>query len=142
KTNLMQNIRCVCDKERIQQVFINLINNSIDFCPEYGGKIDVTLFADDEDVKISLTDNGTGIPQDKLDKIFLKFYQVDSSITREHGGTGVGLSICRSIVETHGGKIWAESLPGHGATFNISLPRIKVFNIPKDSEYHKVGLST
>ena len=74
-------------------------------------------------MKITVTDNGSGIPADKLEKIFAKFYQVDSSTTREHGGTGIGLSICKGIIDAHGGKIWAESKVGQGATFHILLPK-------------------
>lgn len=121
--NLMQNVRCTCDKSRIDQVLVNLINNSIDFCPKMDGKISIDLSLEDEYVKITVADNGSGIPSDKLEKIFVKFYQVDSSTTREHGGTGIGLSICKGIIDAHGGKIWAESKVGQGATFHILLPR-------------------
>lgn len=128
--NLMQNVRCTCDKSRIDQVLVNLINNSIDFCPKMDGKISIDLSLEDDNVKIIVADNGSGIPSDKLEKIFAKFYQVDSSTTREHGGTGIGLSICKGIIDAHGGKIWAESKVGQGATFHILLPR----NLPKTIE--------
>ena len=121
-TTLRQNVKCVCDQDRIEQVLINLINNSIDFCPKSDGKIRIDLTVEGDCAKIMVTDNGVGIPADKLEKIFTKFYQVDSSLTREHGGTGIGLSICRGIIEEHGGKIWAESKIGQGAVFHILLP--------------------
>lgn len=121
--NLMQNVRCTCDKNRIEQVLVNLINNSIDFCPKMDGKIRIDLSLEDDYVKITVADNGSGIPDDNLEKIFAKFYQVDSSTTREHGGTGIGLSICKGIIDAHGGKIWAESKVGLGATFHILLPK-------------------
>ena len=121
--NLTQNVRCACDKNRIEQVLVNLINNSIDFCPKMDGKIRIDLSLEDDYVKIMVADNGSGIPADHLEKIFAKFYQVDSSTTREHGGTGIGLSICKGIIDAHGGKIWAESKVGQGATFHILLPK-------------------
>jgi len=121
-TNLNPNVKCFCDRERIQQVLVNLLNNAMDFCPKNSGKIEINLVELEGNAKITVIDNGKGIPLDKLDKIFLKFYQIDPSSTREHGGTGIGLSICKGLIEDHGGKIWAESIPGRGAIFNIKLP--------------------
>jgi len=132
--NLMQNVKCSCDKNRIEQVLVNLINNSIDFCPKMDGKIRIDLSVEDDYAKITVTDNGSGIPSDKLEKIFAKFYQVDSSTTREHGGTGIGLSICKGIVDAHGGKIWAESKVGQGATFHILLPRNLAKTVEKNHD--------
>lgn len=74
------------------------------------------------EVRISVRDTGPGIPLDKLDLIFQEFYQVDESLLRNKGGTGLGLAICKHFVETHGGRIWAESIWGQGATFIFALP--------------------
>jgi len=69
-------------------------------------------------------DNGVGISKESLDKIFVKFYQIDTSITREHGGTGIGLSVCKGLIEGHDGKIWAESEgPNKGTEMHIILPK-------------------
>ncbi|WP_166392647.1 ATP-binding protein [Candidatus Nitrosotalea sp. TS] len=93
------------------------------FCPKKGGNISITLDKEERSYSIVVKDNGTGIQKDKLDKIFVRFYQVDTSNTREHKGTGLGLSICKGIVEGHGGKIWAESKGmGQGTEIHILLP--------------------
>ena len=133
----LQNVKCVYDKTRIEQVLMNLLTNSIDFCPLNNGKITISLSSDDKYAKIIVEDNGVGIPQESIDKIFVKFYQVDSSMIREHGGTGLGLSIVRGIVEQHDGKIWAESKVGQGSTFTILLPKNSEQNILSDK---KIGL--
>lgn len=122
KLNL-QNVICVCDIDRMMQVLINLLNNAIVFCPVVGGKISIDLSSETKYAKIMITDNGTGISEEYLDKIFQKFYQVDSSLTKEHGDTGLGLSIVQGIVEVHGGKVSVESKIGHGTTFTILLPK-------------------
>lgn len=122
--NLQPDLYYSCDKLRIGQVIHNLINNALDFCPKENGQILVKLFGDDSYYNIIIKDNGIGIPKNKLDKIFVKFYQVDTSTTREHGGSGIGLAVCRGIVEAHGGKIWAESEgEGKGTEFHIAFPK-------------------
>ena len=112
------------DDERIGQVLTNLIKNALKATPKKGR---VEIFVEDmhDQVKVSVKDNGIGLPNEALDKIFRKFYQVDTSSTREKGGSGLGLSICKGIIETHGGKIWAESELGKGATFSFTLTKIE-----------------
>jgi signal transduction histidine kinase len=113
---------CLCDKGRIDQVLNNLFLNSMDFVPKENGKISITLNQHDK-VEIIIKDNGIGIEKDQLEKLFVKFYQVNTSTTREHAGTGLGLSICKGIIENHGGKIWAKSEGlGKGTEFHIMLP--------------------
>jgi PAS domain S-box-containing protein len=115
-----------CDQVRMEQVISNLINNSLDFCEPNAGRIDINLQNEGSVVKITVKDNGIGILKESLDKIFVKFFQVDTSMTREHGGTGIGLSVCRGIVEGHGGKIWAESEGRNkGAEIHILLPKFR-----------------
>ncbi|MGB9003799.1 MAG: PAS domain-containing sensor histidine kinase [Nitrosotalea sp.] len=122
-TSLAQDVTCTCDHIRISQVVTNLVLNAINFCPKEKGSITVTLGKEEKYCSIVVKDNGTGITKDKLDKIFVRFYQVDTSSTREHKGTGLGLSICKGIVEGHGGKIWAESKGmGKGTEIHILLP--------------------
>jgi PAS domain S-box-containing protein len=108
-TDLESDLVFLCDKTRIQQVIINLLYNSLDFCQKQIGKIELKMFADKEGIKIIVKDNGIGIPKEKQEKLFTKFYQADTSPTREHGGSGLGLSICKGIIDNHGGKIWAHS---------------------------------
>ena len=110
------------DAERLVQTVTNLISNALKFTPP-GGTITLsTRSMGPNETQIQVTDTGRGIPPDKLDHIFGRFQQVDASDSRTMGGTGLGLAICRSIVTQHGGKIWAESEVGKGASFFINLP--------------------
>ena len=121
-SNIQGGIYCICDKNRMIKVLSNIIMNSIDFCPKQDGLIKIILKKEKNYVRFSIIDNGTGIPQDKINSIFKKFYQVDTSNTRKHGGTGLGLSICKGIIQSHKGKIWAQSQLGQGTTINIEIP--------------------
>jgi PAS domain S-box-containing protein len=110
------------DAHRLQQVFWNLLSNALTFTGE-GGAITVALRASAPDVEFEITDNGVGIRRDVLPFVFDRFRQADSSMTRAHGGLGLGLAIVRHIVELHGGSVRAMSAgEGHGATFVIRLP--------------------
>jgi signal transduction histidine kinase len=80
----------------------------------------------DEKLQVSVSDSGIGIPEDKLGRVFERFYQVDGSATRKFGGAGLGLAIVRRIVEAHGGRIWVESQVGRGSTFSFTLPKAKL----------------
>ena len=111
------------DGERLTQVITNLLSNAIKFTPQKG-TITITAKESQNEVKISITDTGIGIPHDQLSRIFERFYQIDGSNSRKYGGAGLGLSICKSIVESHFGSIWAES-NGNGSTFNILLPKLE-----------------
>ena len=109
------------DASRIAQVFTNLLSNAIKFSPA-GGRVVLGAQAVGGEVRVSVGDSGEGIAAEDLPKLFRKFTQVDSSATRKAGGTGLGLVICKGIVEQHGGKIWVESKPGVGSTFFFTLP--------------------
>ena len=110
------------DKFRLQEIFENLIRNSIDFVP-HSGKIDIDVQNNEKMVIFSVRDNGTGIPEEKQSNIFKKFFQGDTSQTRKHGGTGLGLVVCKGLIEGLGGKIWFDSQKGVGTTFYFSLPK-------------------
>ncbi|MEO1375834.1 MAG: response regulator, partial [Cyanobacteria bacterium J06635_10] len=114
-------IRLRADCDRIIQVLINLLSNAIRFSAS-GDTVWLAAFEQDSSVLFAVKDTGCGIEQDKLEIIFERFQQVDSSDSRNHEGTGLGLAICRSIVELHGGSIWAESVMGVGSTFYFTLP--------------------
>lgn len=109
------------DPDRIIQAVANLISNAIKFSPR-GSSIALTATARSEEAVMEVRDTGPGIPEDKLEQIFDRFRQVDSSDSRMMGGTGMGLAICKSIVKQHGGRIWAESRPGAGSSFFFTLP--------------------
>lgn len=115
-------VRLTADPDRIQQVLTNLLSNAIKFSP-YGSAILIDARANANNVIFRITDQGRGIPADKLEHIFARFQQVDASDSRDKGGTGLGLAICRSIVHQHNGEIWAESAgENQGSTFVVSLP--------------------
>lgn len=110
------------DKQRMIQVVTNLIKNAIDFVPYEEGVIRIEQQLQDDSMIISITDNGIGIPKDKIDNLFNLFCQLDSSNRGGRSSSGLGLHICKIIVEQHGGKIWAESEVGKGTSMRISLP--------------------
>jgi two-component system phosphate regulon sensor histidine kinase PhoR len=109
----------LADGEMISRALSNLLHNACKFTP-MGGRIHVSAQQDKDDVIVSVTDTGPGIPPEDLTRIFERFYKVDRA--RGQSGTGLGLAIARHIVEGHGGRIWAESSLGHGATFRFTLP--------------------
>ncbi len=115
------NTLCVGDPYRLRQVLLNLISNALKFTEQ--GEIVVNAGAGDgsDQILFSVSDTGIGIPQDKLETIFESFTQADSSTTRKYGGTGLGLTICRSLVELMHGRIWVESESGRGSTFHFSV---------------------
>jgi PAS domain S-box-containing protein len=113
--------RVLADADRIVQTLTNLLNNAIKYSTE-GQTIVLDSVADDGQVLFRVRDEGRGIPQDRLEAIFQRFEQVDSSDARQKGGTGLGLAISRGIVERHGGRIWAESTLGVGTTALFTLP--------------------
>jgi PAS domain S-box-containing protein len=107
--------------DAIVQTLTNLVSNAIKFSPA-GAEIHLSAETQTDCVKFQVRDRGRGIPADKLELIFGRFQQVDASDSREKGGTGLGLAICQSIIERHGGKIWAESVLGEGSKFCFTLP--------------------
>ncbi len=114
-------LRLVADPDRVIQTLTNLISNAVKFSPA-GGRVRVSCSLRDAEVLFQVSDQGRGIPARHLESIFERFHQVDASDSRQEGGTGLGLAISRSIVEQHGGRIWAESAPGEGALFSFVLP--------------------
>ena len=117
-------VNVLCDQKRIEQVIANLVKNSIDFVPKTGGRITIRAETDEttQNVTFTVEDNGIGIPLEKMDNLFKTFYQVDTSLTRKHGGTGLGLVICKGIIENHGGKLWIDRNYTHGTSIKFTLP--------------------
>lgn len=110
-----------CDPDIIERIMLNLLSNAIKFT-NIGGSITVNIYDKGETILISVKDTGIGIPEDKLDIIFERFGQVDSSLTKKHEGSGIGLSLVKALVEKHNGKITVESSCGIGSEFTIELP--------------------
>lgn len=111
------------DQSHYREVIANLIENAIKYT-KTGGEITVDVAGDNDHVVVSVVDNGIGIPKEDISHLFQKFYRVDNSDTREIGGTGLGLYLCRRLVEAMDGRIWVESDYGKGSMFFVELPRI------------------
>ncbi|MGF1938466.1 MAG: response regulator [Nostoc sp. ChiQUE02] len=116
----------LADSDRIVQTLTNLLSNAIKFSSA-GSKVCLGAQQEKDEVLLTVKDTGRGIPNDKLESIFERFQQVDSSDSRNHDGTGLGLAICKSIMQQHGGRIWAESTLGEGSTFYVTLPLFGTF---------------
>ncbi|HEY5525458.1 MAG TPA: HAMP domain-containing sensor histidine kinase, partial [Clostridium sp.] len=137
-----------CDPEKIERIVLNLISNAIKFS-DNGDEIFIDIKDKNEFIEISVKDNGIGIENKNLSMIFDRFKQVDKSLSRNSEGTGVGLSLVKSIVELHGGSISVESESGKGSTFTVMLPSGKIFhenmlcssNVRSENENIRVELS-
>lgn len=110
------------DPDHIREVVGNLIENAIKYTK--AGDVTVDVTGDDAHVEIAVTDTGIGIPQEDIGHLFQKFYRIDNTDTREIGGTGLGLYLCRRLVETMGGRLWVTSTLGRGSTFHMELERM------------------
>lgn len=110
------------DPDRLREVITNLFDNAVKYTPS--GRVSVGLTGNDQVVQFYVRDTGPGIPADDVPHLFQKFYRVDNSSTRTVGGTGLGLFICKKIIEIYKGRIWAESEVGKGSTFYMNLPRV------------------
>ncbi len=108
------------DEQRLTQVLLNLVGNAIKFTDT--GEVRITAATVNGHFTVAVTDTGPGIPPEELKRVFEQFHQVDNSNTKKKGGTGLGLAIAKQIVEMHGGRVWVESEPGKGATFQMQLP--------------------
>lgn len=109
------------DARRLGQVLDNLMGNAIKFSPN-GGEVVVQATCVGSEIHLTISDQGIGIPTEELPRIWDRFYQVDGSTKRRFGGSGLGLTIVKRIVEAHGGRVWAESTPGQGSRFTCAFP--------------------
>jgi Na+/proline symporter/nitrogen-specific signal transduction histidine kinase len=115
-------VQVFADRDRIIQVVINLLSNAAKFSPPETGRVTVRLYFKEREVRVEVADNGPGIQPHEQQKIFEKFKQITDLRDGKPRGTGLGLTICRRIIEYHNGAIWVESIPGEGAKFIFSLP--------------------
>ncbi|MBE0571757.1 MAG: response regulator [Ignavibacteriaceae bacterium] len=138
----MENLNVYVDKDKLEKIISNLLSNALKFTPD-DGEVSVSVESSSFPpllkgelkggfVRISVSDNGIGIPKERIDKIFDRFYQVDSSHTRENEGAGIGLALTKELVELHKGKIEIESKEGKGTTFTLTLPLGKVHLRPEE----------
>jgi two-component system, OmpR family, sensor histidine kinase VicK len=118
------------DKDKLTQVLDNIISNALKYSPE-GGTITFRCWLQGKKIRVSVSDEGVGIPKANLSKIFDRFYRVDRARSRQLGGTGLGLAIAKEIIHTHGGDIWAESEWGNGTTIYFTLPYKKVSEVDR-----------
>ncbi len=114
--------RMEADPDQMRQLALHLGSNAVKFTPP-GGAVTVSLSGSADEIALRVEDTGIGIPEAALENVFERFYQGDASLVRRFGGTGLGLAVCKSIVEWHGGRITAESAPGRGSCFTVVLPR-------------------
>ena len=103
------------------QIMLNLLSNAIKFTPE-GGRILIEAHSQDGEALVAVADTGIGIDPKDHDRIFMEFQQVESSLSRKYGGTGLGLALTKKLVEMHGGRIWVESAVGQGSVFRFTIP--------------------
>jgi signal transduction histidine kinase len=109
------------DREQLRQLIVILVDNALRYTPQ-GGSVDIGVGRSANQATVAVTDTGIGIDQDALSRVFDRFYRADDARNRDSGGAGLGLAIARQLVEEHGGKITAESTPGRGSTFTVTLP--------------------
>lgn len=119
------------DQDKLTQVLDNIISNAMKYSPE-GGKVTFQLIKLGKHIRVSISDEGVGIPKESINRIFDRFYRVDKARSRQLGGTGLGLAISREIIHVHGGEIWATSIEGKGTTINFTLPFEPLHQYPED----------
>ena len=112
------------NKAKVSDIFLNLLSNATKFTPD-GGKLKIEVVREDNWCRVSVIDSGIGIKQEDQERIFEPFYQLDNSLTRGKGGTGLGLALVRQIVGKHGGRVWVESEYGQGSRFTFTLPLVE-----------------
>ncbi|AKB79631.1 Two component system histidine kinase [Methanosarcina horonobensis HB-1 = JCM 15518] len=112
----------IVDKVKFKQILYNLLNNAIKFSSE-GGKVNISAELKEDIVEISVKDEGIGINEADYERVFHPFVQIDESISRKHGGVGLGLALVKRFVELHGGKVWVKASPGKGSTFTFRIPK-------------------
>ncbi|GEN56576.1 hypothetical protein GCM10012290_12490 [Halolactibacillus alkaliphilus] len=130
--------KVLADEDRLIQLLTNIISNALKFSPD-GGNVAIKITNEEEKVKVSIKDEGIGIPSSELPNMFTKFKRIDNSASQKIGGTGLGLAISKGIVEAHGGDIWIESEEQVGTTVNFTLPLTDVNNIEPLTDFKVIG---
>lgn len=112
----------MADESDLGEVLLHLVENALEFTPD-GSRLELSARRMERELRLSVADHGPGVPEADRERIFGGFEQGDASSTREHGGLGIGLYVCREVVDAHGGRIWVEDTPGGGATFVCAIPQ-------------------
>lgn len=112
----------MADESDLGEVLLHLVENALEFTPD-GSRLELSARRMERELRLSVADHGPGVPEADRERIFGGFEQGDASSTREHGGLGIGLYVCREVVDAHGGRIWVEDTPGGGATFICGIPQ-------------------
>jgi len=123
------------DNHRIQQVLDNLLDNAFKYS-EKGTEVVVRLETNRDEVEISVSDQGRGIPPEELERVFDKMYRIEQRLSADPSGMGLGLALCKALVEAHGGRIWVESVVNKGSTFHFTLP---IENTAEGQAHDKAG---
>lgn len=124
----------ICDVDKVERILLNLLSNATKFTDE-GGRISIFLNDGDAFITLTVEDTGIGIPPDKIGQIFTRFHQVDKTLSRNYEGSGIGLSLVKSMVEMHGGTISVISEPGKGSKFTVTLPVHQEGHVQDVNEY-------
>jgi len=141
KMHLSDHVSVVqADRTRFKQVLFNLVSNAIKFTAQ--GRVALSMSVDDGMLLVRVADTGIGIREENIPIVFEQFRQVDGSLTRTAGGTGLGLPISKSLVELHGGKIWVESEVGEGSSFYFTIPLEKPRRRPRAAQEAIAGSSS
>jgi two-component system OmpR family sensor kinase len=122
--NISSGMKCQYNTDQMKQVILNLFQNAVQHTDPENGHIRISLTEKDNEIELSIQDNGPGISKTNLPHVFERFYRSDSSRTRQYGGSGLGLAITQSIVDVHGGTINVISKENEGCTFRVRLPAI------------------
>jgi len=126
----------MADSKRLRQILDNLLENAVKYSPS-GTTITVETQIKQEELQISVTDQGRGIAVEEYEKIFQRMYRIEQRLQKDPGGLGLGLSLCKALVEGHGGRIWVESVVGKGSTFYFTIPLKHEVKETKDAEKKK-----
>jgi two-component system sensor histidine kinase SenX3 len=134
-TSVEPDLQVLGDRSQLHAAVSNLVENAVTYSP-VGSRVTVTALLEDGDVRVTVTDNGIGIPGEELDRIFERFYRVDPARARATGGTGLGLSIVKHVAASNGGTVEVWSEPGLGSSFTLVLPAFQ-HDIDEDSERNR-----
>jgi len=128
----------IADPDKIDQVLTNLVSNAIKYSPR-GGEVSLAIKELDDSIEVTVQDQGIGIPQDQIDKVFDRFHRVEDSDVRQAGGTGIGLYLVKHLVESHGGMVWVESVLAEGSKFIFTIPKAPVRKPGSKTEAEQTG---